>query len=43
MDVKRKTKDNVKARMDLLEHCKRLELELRVGSNGNQKRTLPLH
>ena len=34
IDVKGKTKDNVKARMDLLEHYKRPELELRVGPNG---------
>ena len=34
MDVKGKTKDNMKARMDLLEHCKLPELELHVGPNG---------
>jgi len=34
MDGKGKGKDNVKARMDVLEHCKRPELELCVGPNG---------
>lgn len=30
MDIKNKTKDNVKARMDLKEYCKQRELELQV-------------
>jgi len=34
MDVKGKTKDNVKTRMNLLENCKQLELKLYVGPNG---------
>jgi len=34
MNVKGKTKNNVKAKKDLLEHCKRPELELRVGPNS---------
>jgi len=34
MDVKGKTKDNVKARLDLAEHCRRPELELQVSANG---------
>ena len=34
MDIKGKTKDNVKARMDLKEYCKRRELELQTRPNG---------
>ena len=34
MDIKRKTKDNVKARMDLREYCKRRDLELREQNGG---------
>lgn len=34
MDIKDKTKDNVKARMDLKEYCRRRELELQVQPNG---------
>ena len=35
MDIKGKTKDNIKARMDLKEYCKRRELELQELANGN--------
>ena len=34
MDIKGKTKDNVKARMDLKEYCRRRELELQEQNNG---------
>ena len=34
MDIKGKTKDNVKARMDLREYCKRKDLEIVESSNG---------
>jgi len=34
MDIKDKTKDNAKARMDLKEYCKRRELELQVHPSG---------
>jgi len=34
MDIKDKTKDNVKARMDLKVYCRRRELELQDQSNG---------
>ena len=34
MDIKGKTKDNVKARMDLKEYCRRRELELQEHTNG---------
>ena len=34
MDVKGKTKDNAKARMDLKEYCRRRELELVDRGNG---------
>ena len=33
MDIKGKTKDNIKARMDLKEYCKRRELELQELAN----------
>ena len=35
MDVTGKTKDNPKARLDLPEYCKRRELHLQEGPNGN--------
>ncbi|KAF3639757.1 putative triacylglycerol lipase 1-like [Capsicum annuum] len=35
MNVTSKTKDNLKARLDLLEYCKRRELHLHEGINGN--------
>jgi len=34
MDIKNKTKDNVKARIDLKEYCKRRELELHILPSG---------
>ena len=34
IDVKGKIKDNVKARLDLAEHCRQPELELQVSTNG---------
>lgn len=34
MDIKGKTKDNIKARMDLKEYCKRKDLEIHEQSNG---------
>ena len=34
MDIKDKTKDNAKARVDLKEYCKRRELELQVQPSG---------
>ena len=34
MDIKDKTKDNIKARMDLKDYCKRRELELQVQPSG---------
>ena len=34
MDVKGKTKDNIKARMDIKEYCRRRELELVAQGNG---------
>ena len=34
MDVKGKTKDNPKARMDLQEYCRRPELYLQTANNG---------
>lgn len=35
MDDKDKTKDNVKARQDVKEYCRRHELELVMEANGN--------
>ncbi|KAK2369072.1 hypothetical protein QL285_082226 [Trifolium repens] len=34
MDIKDKTKDNAKARMDIKKYCRRKELELQTQSNG---------
>ena len=34
MDVKGKTKDNVKVMMDLKEYCRQYELKLQIVSNG---------
>ncbi|XP_070014701.1 uncharacterized protein [Nicotiana sylvestris] len=39
MDVKGKTKDNLKARMDLQEYCRRLELYLQTTNNGKVFKT----
>ena len=43
MDVKGKTKNNVKARLDLAGHYRRPELELYVSANGNCKAKSKLH
>ena len=34
MDIKGKTKDNVKVMMDLKEHCRQRDLEIVESSNG---------
>lgn len=37
MDTKDKTKDNLNARLDLAEFCKRKDLELQDGGGGNKR------